>query len=232
MNLKKLINNSKKYKKEFNVWKNVNSILNQETTSEKKAGLFVTFCFFISFTLSFILNFFLIDFDHQVFFILGAFGSFSILALFIYMENLFRKIKHKNNLKKNNPYLKLFSVYKTTLMPSLEKKNIEYLKKEIDTIGFDNYLNFKKIIEDNTYNKSDFISFVNSVIQHSKKEEILKISEEELITFLEEFTPEEQEIITKNIKEKINKKDLNDNIQENLKDIRKLSMNNKIIKEI
>ena len=59
----------------------------------------------------------------------------------------------------------------------------------------------------------------------------MKISEDELLLLLEDFSLEEQKNITKIIKEKLIDKDLNFDIKENLKDIKRVSFN-KIIKEI
>lgn len=234
MNLSKIVNNKKKYEKEFNVWKSVNSILNEETNSGKYAPLFAISIFFLSFVLTFCFSYFLIELNFQTFFVLGAFGSIPIFIFTIIFEDFLRKIKHKKNIKKNNPYLKLFTTSKTTLIPSTEKKRIKYIKQEIDIIGLDNYLNFKNIIDNNNYQTNyDFISFFISIIEQSENEEISKISEDELINFLEKFSLEEQELITNKIKEKISKKDLiTDNIKNNLKEIKKISVNNNIIKEL
>lgn len=234
MNLSKIVNNKEKYEKEFNVWKSVSSILNEEINSEKFAPLCAVLIIFLSFVLSFCLNYFLIEFHFETFFVLGVFGSIPILIFSIIFEDFLRKIKYQNNIKKNNPYLKLFTISKTTLIPSTEKKRIKYIKQEIDIIGLDNYLNFKNIIDNNNYQTDyDFISFVISIIEQSKNEEISKISEDELINFLKKFSLEEQELITNKIKEKISKKDLiTDNIKNNLKEIKKISVNNNIIKEL
>lgn len=234
MNLQQIINNKEKYEKEFNVWKSVSSILNEETNSEKRVNLFVITLLILSFVLSFCLNYFLIEFHFETFFILGLFGTLPIIIFSIIFENFLRKIKHKKNIKKNNPYLKLFTVSKTTLMPSLEKKRIKYIKQKTDIVGFNNYLNFKNIIDNNNYQTDyDFISFVISIIEQSENEEILKISEDELINFLENFSLEEQELITKKIKDKISrKKSITDNIKNNLTDIKNTAVNNKIIKEL
>ena len=166
--------------------------------------------------------------------VLGTFLSIPILIFSMIFEDFSRKIKYKKNIKKNNPYLKLFTVSKTTLMPSLEKKRIKDIKQKTDIVGFNNYLNFKNIIENNNYQTNyDFISFVISIIEQSENQEISKISEDELINFLEKFSLEEQELITNKIKEKISKKDLiTDNIKNNLKEIKKISVNNNIIKEL
>ena len=230
MNLQQIINNKDKYEKEFNAYKCVNAILNEETNSEKYVGLFIIIFFLISFVLSFCLNYFFIEFDYETFLLLGLFGVIPIMISSMIFENFLRKRKHK----KNNPYLKLFTVSKTTLMPSLENKRIKDIKKETDIIGFDNYLNFKNIIDNNNYQTDhDFTSFIISIIEQSENQEILKISEDELINFLEKFSLEEQELITNKIKEKISKKDLiTDNINSNLKEIKKISVNNNIIKEL
>jgi len=234
MNLQQIINNKEKYEKEFNTWKSVNAILNEETNSEKYGFLFIISIFFLSFVFTFCFSYFLIELNFQTFLVLGTFLSIPILIFSMIFEDFSRKIKYKKNIKKNNPYLKLFTVSKTTLMPSLEKKRIKDIKQKTDIVGFNNYLNFKNIIENNNYQTNyDFISFVISIIEQSENQEISKISEDELINFLEKFSLEEQELITNKIKEKISKKDLiTDNIKNNLKEIKKISVNNNIIKEL
>tara|TARA_Y100001960_G_scaffold326051_1_gene409597 strand:+ start:5897 stop:6601 length:705 start_codon:yes stop_codon:yes gene_type:complete len=234
MNLQKIINNKEKYEKEFEVWKSVSSILNEETNFDKYEGLFFTMFTFLSFLLSFCLNYFLIEFNFETFFLLGIFGTVPITIFLCIFENFLRKIKYKKNIKKDNLYLKLFTVSKTTLIPSLEKKKIQYIKEKTDIVGFNNYLNFKNMVEKNNYKTNyDFINFIISVIEKSEHEEISKISEDELINFLKEFSLKEQELITNKIKEKISKKDLiTDNIKNNLKEIKKISVNNNIIKEL
>lgn len=234
MNLQKIINNKEKYEKEFNAWKSVSSILNEKTNSEKYVYLFIIGLLLLSFSLSFCLNYFVIEFNFETFFILGLFGTIPIIIFSIIFEYFLRKRQYEKNIKKNNPYLKLFTVCKTTLMPSLEKKRIKDIKQKTDIIGFNNYLNFKNIIDNNNYQTDyNFISFVISIIEQSKNEEILKISEYELINFLENFSLEEQELITKKIKDKISKKkSITDNIKNNLTDIKKSTVNNKIVKEL
>lgn len=234
MNLQQIINNKEKYEKEFNAWKSVNSILNEKSYSEKHAGLFIITLLLLSFALSFCLNYFFIEFHFEIFFIFGLFGIIPIIIFSMIFEYFLRKRQYEKNIKKNNPYLKLFTVFQTTLMPSLEKKRIKYIKQKTDIVGFNNYLNFKNIIDNNNYQTDyDFISFVISIIEQSENEEILKISEDELINFLENFSLEEQELITKKIKDKISrKKSITDNIKNNLTDIKNTAVNNKIIKEL
>ena len=141
MNLQQIINNKEKYEKEFNTWKSVNAILNEETNSEKYGFLFIISIFFLSFVFTFCFSYFLIELNFQTFLVLGTFLSIPILIFSMIFEDFSRKIKYKKNIKKNNPYLKLFTVSKTTLMPSLEKKRIKDIKQKTDIVGFNNYLN-------------------------------------------------------------------------------------------
>lgn len=231
MNIKELIKNKDKYKKEFNVWKNINYTLKKKPVSDKLILMEISIIFMFSFFTSFLINSYAFKFNFENFLFVGCFLVLPSIFLFLITKYFLKKIKYKINMKKNEHCFKILEIKDTVLIPSSEKKIIEYIKKETNKVGFNNYLKFKKIMENNNYNELNFEKFVASIINNSNKEELLKISEDELLLLLEDFSLEEQKNITKIIKEKLIDKDLSFDIKENLKDIKRVSFN-KIIKEI